>query len=73
MEVGVVGIGYADGYPRHAPTGTPVAVNGHISRLLGRVSMDMVIVELTGIRASVGDPVELWGPTIPVDTVAKGA
>lgn len=71
MRVGIVACGYADGYPRLAPTGTPVAVAGVRTRTLGRVSMDMLYVDLSALpTAGVGAPVELWGPTIPVDEVA---
>jgi alanine racemase len=73
-RVGVVACGYADGYPRHAPTGTPVLVDGHVSRILGRVSMDMLCVDLTpSPRADVGSPVVLWGEGMPVDAVATAA
>jgi alanine racemase len=74
LRVGVVACGYADGYPRHAPTGTPVLVNGRASRTLGRVSMDMLCVDLSECPdAGVGSPVELWGESVPVDTVAATA
>ncbi len=74
MAVGVVACGYADGYPRHAPTGTPVMVAGQRTRTLGRVSMDMLCVDLTDIpQAGIGSPVELWGANIPVDAVATAA
>lgn len=75
MRTGVVACGYADGYPRHAPTGTPVSVHGALARLLGRVSMDMLSVDLTGIpQARVGSPVVLWGQGGPsVDDVAHAA
>ena len=74
VRVGVVACGYADGYPRHAPTGTPVAVNGHWTRTLGRVSMDMLCIDLTDLaQADVGSAVELWGAQIPVDDVAHAA
>ncbi len=66
----MVAVGYGDGYPRHAPSGTPVAVNGRRTRLVGRVSMDMITVDLTGLDARVGDSVELWGDTVAVDEVA---
>ncbi len=72
-RIGVVACGYADGYPRHAPTGTPVWVNGADTRLLGRVSMDMLVIDLTAIDARVGDVVELWGKHLPVDRIAKAA
>jgi alanine racemase len=71
-RVGVVAIGYADGYPRHAPDGTPVAVNGRLTRLIGRVSMDMLTVDLSGQPAArIGDPVELWGQRIDVGEIAR--
>jgi alanine racemase len=74
MRVGVVACGYADGYPRHALTGTPVLVNGRISRTLGRVSMDMLCVDLSECpEAGVGTPVVLWGEGLPVDAVAAAA
>lgn len=74
MQVGIVAGGYADGYPRHAPTGTPVLVNGRRSCILGRVSMDMLHVDLSGIEsAGVGSPVILWGEGMPVDEVAQSA
>lgn len=74
MRVGTVACGYADGYPRHALTGTPVLVNGHLSRTLGRVSMDMLCVDLSECpNADVGSPVVLWGEGLPVDTVATAA
>lgn len=73
-RVGIVACGYADGYPRHAPTGTPVLVNGQLSRTLGRVSMDMLCVDLTGIPgAGLGSPVTLWGKGLPVEDVAAAA
>jgi alanine racemase len=72
MTIGVVSCGYADGYPRHAPTGTPISVNGVPTRLVGRVSMDMLGVDLTPVPgAAVGMPVVLWGEGGPsVDDVA---
>lgn len=74
MPVGVVGIGYGDGYPRHAEQGTPVWVGGTRTRLLGRVSMDLVTVDLRGIeQARCGDVVELWGGEVAVDEVAHYA
>jgi alanine racemase len=70
----VVACGYADGYPRHAPTGTPVLVNGQRAGTVGRVSMDMICVDLTGIPgACVGTPVTLWGEGLSADEVAAAA
>jgi alanine racemase len=72
--VGVVACGYADGYPRSAVTGTPMAVDGKMTRLIGRVSMDMLFVELTDIpNATIGSQVELWGNQVLANTVAKSA
>lgn len=74
MRIGVVACGYADGYPRHAPTGTPVLVCGQRTRLVGRVSMDMLTVDLSDIHeAELGSTVELWGEHLPIDEVAKAA
>jgi alanine racemase len=74
MRVGVVACGYADGYPRHAPDGTPVLVAGRRARTAGRVSMDMLTVDLTGIpEAAVGAPVTLWGAGLSADEVATSA
>jgi len=73
-RVGVVALGYADGYPRHAPDGTPVAIDGHISRLIGRVSMDMLTVDLTDLpQAGLGSRVELWGKQVLASEVAQYA
>lgn len=74
MRIGVVACGYADGYPRHAPTGTPVAVDGVKTRLVGRISMDMLTVDLTPVPAArVASRVELWGGQIRIDDVASSA
>ena len=82
MRVGVAAVGYADGYPRHAPSGTPIIVDGVRTRLLGRVSMDMVTVDLDPVRAAgraadVGSPVLCWGrhggAELPIDDVAEAA
>ncbi|KXU38574.1 alanine racemase [Ventosimonas gracilis] len=73
-RVGVVALGYADGYPRHAPNGTPVAIDGKPSRLIGRVSMDMLTVDLTDLpQAGLGSRVELWGKQVPASEVAQYA
>ncbi|MDR9751014.1 alanine racemase [Pseudomonas sp. SZMC_28357] len=74
MRVGVVAMGYADGYPRHAPTGTPVLVAGKRSQLIGRVSMDMLCVDLSDVpEAGLGSTVELWGKNILASDVAAAA
>lgn len=73
-RLGVVAIGYGDGYPRNAKVGTPVLVNGHRVPLIGRVSMDMVTVDLeTQAQAKPGDPVTLWGEGLPVEEIAMWA
>ena len=74
MRVGTVACGYADGYPRHASTGTPVLVEGKRTRTLGRVSMDMMTVDLSAWpAAAVGSRVTLWGEGLPVEEVAAAA
>jgi alanine racemase len=74
ITIGVVACGYADGYPRHAPTGTPVLVNGKRTRIVGRVSMDMITVDISDIpEAYIGTPVTLWGEGLPADEVAAAA
>ncbi|THF60298.1 alanine racemase [Pseudothauera rhizosphaerae] len=73
-RVGLVAMGYADGYPRSAPDGTPVSVDGQPTGLIGRVSMDMLSVDLTDLPAAgPGSRVELWGNEVPVNAVAQGA
>jgi len=73
-RVGLVAIGYADGYPRLATTGTPVAVDGTMTRVLGRVSMDMLTIDLSNHPGSgIGSRVELWGRHVPVNEVARRA
>jgi alanine racemase len=72
MKIGVVACGYADGFPRIAPEGTPVIVDGIRTKLVGRVSMDMLTVDLTPCPTSgVGSRVELWGQHLPIDDVAQ--
>lgn len=79
MRIGVVACGYADGYPRICPTGTPVLIDGVRSRTLGRVSMDMLVVDLTNLpQAGFGSTVTLWGRavngvTLCIDEVAVQA
>ncbi|HUH37454.1 MAG TPA: alanine racemase [Spongiibacteraceae bacterium] len=73
-RIATVGIGYGDGYPRHAPNGTPVLVNGHRAALAGRVSMDSICVDVTDCGpVSPGDPVELWGRALPAREIADHA
>ena len=72
--MGVAAIGYGDGYPRHARSGTPVLVNGQKVPLIGRVSMDMITVDLTECgKAKIGDAVTLWGEGLPVEEIARHA
>lgn len=74
MRIGIVACGYADGYPRHAPSGTPVLVDGTRSETVGRVSMDMLCVDLTHTpQAGIGTPVVLWGEDPLVTEVAAAA
>jgi len=74
MTVGVVACGYADGYPRHAPSGTPVLVAGERAGTVGRVSMDMLCVDISDIpEAYIGSPVTLWGEGLSCDEVATSA
>ena len=74
MSVGVAAIGYGDGYPRHAGNGMPVMLNGRRAALVGRVSMDMISIDLRGQpEANVGDEVILWGEDLPVEEVAAAA
>ncbi len=75
--IATVAIGYADGYPRNAKAGTPVFINGNIAPLVGRVSMDMITVDITDLanisNIVIGDSVELWGKNISIDTVAENS
>lgn len=74
MRIGIVACGYADGYPRHAPNGTPILVNGQHAQLIGRVSMDMLCVDLSNLPdAQVGSSVVLWGAGLPIEQVARAA
>ena len=73
-KIGTVAIGYGDGYPRHAVAGTPVLVSGVVSPLVGRVSMDMITVDLTdNPHAQLGSEVVLWGKGLPIEQVAESA
>ena len=79
LRIGIVACGYADGYPRHCPTGTPVLVEGVRTRTLGRVSMDMLAVDLSPMpTAQIGSEVTLWGlgphgEVLSIDEVARSA
>jgi alanine racemase len=74
MTIGVIACGYADGYPRHAPSGTPVLVAGERTRTVGRVAMDMICVDISDIDAAyIGTPVTLWGEGLAADEVANAA
>lgn len=72
-RIGVVAVGYGDGYPRHARNGTPVLVGGHRVPLVGRVSMDMITVDLGQLPVSIGESCVLWGEGLPADEVAAHA
>lgn len=72
--LGVVAMGYGDGYPRSAPSGTPVRINGREVPIVGRVSMDMISIDLgPDAHDSVGDEVVFWGPELPVERIAAGS
>jgi alanine racemase len=74
MRIGVAAIGYGDGYPRHARNGTPVLINGRRAPMIGRVSMDMITIDLRQhADARVGDKVTLWGEGLPLEEVAPWA
>ena len=74
LDIGVAAIGYGDGYPRHAESGTPVLINGTSASVIGRVSMDLITIDLRAHpNAKIGDPVVLWGHGLPVETVAAHA
>jgi alanine racemase len=72
--IGVVPVGYGDGYPRHIAANTPVLINGQLAPIVGRVSMDMITVDLTDCHdVHLGDAVELWGESLPVEVIARAA
>lgn len=74
MDIGIAAIGYGDGYPRHAASGTVVLANGARAPIVGRVSMDLLAIDLRGLPGSrVGDPVVLWGRGLPIEEVAEAA
>jgi alanine racemase len=73
-RVGIVAIGYGDGYPRHAPSGTPTLVRDQRCPTVGRVSMDLLAIDLSDLpSAAIGDAVRLWGPELPVEEIAGSA
>lgn len=73
-KLATVAIGYADGYPRNAKSGTPVFINGAQAPLVGRVSMDMITVDITDLKhTTIGDIVELWGKNLSIDIVAQNS
>ena len=73
--IGVLAVGYGDGYPRHISANTPVCVNGETVPIVGRVSMDMITIDLTDCknRIAIGDEVELWGNAVPIEVIAQSA
>lgn len=74
MPIGIASIGYGDGYPRSAPSGTPVLVGGRRAAIAGRVSMDLIAIDLRDVAdARIGDPVVLWGRELPIEEVAERA
>lgn len=74
MRLGLIACGYADGYPRLASSGTPVCIDGQASSVVGRVSMDMMIVDMTHLStANIGSEVELWGERVSINVVAAKA
>ncbi|QJC29778.1 alanine racemase [Enterobacteriaceae endosymbiont of Plateumaris sericea] len=73
-RIGIVACGYADGYPKNISNNTPILVDGHITKILGDVSMDMIAVDLINIpTANIGSKVELWGENIKIDDIAQSA
>jgi alanine racemase len=72
MRIAIIACGYADGYPRHAPDGTPIIIDGHTTQIVGKVSMDMITADITDInQANIGSTVQLWGDILPIDKVAQ--
>ncbi len=73
-KIAIIGIGYGDGYPRHAKSGTPILINNQLCSLVGRVSMDTICVDISGVKAQIGDTAILWGDErLPIETVATYA
>jgi alanine racemase len=73
MKIAVIAIGYGDGYPRGVDADTPLLIQGRRAGIVGRVSMDLLTVDLKGIDARIGDEAVLWGPGLPVDEIARHA
>ncbi|VFP87072.1 alanine racemase [Candidatus Erwinia haradaeae] len=74
QRIGIVACGYADGYPRHAPSGTPVKILEHMTKTIGTVSMDMMAIDLTMYpQAYIGSKVELWGDSVKINDVATAS
>ena len=73
MRIAVIALGYADGYPRALQTSVNVSINGHLAPIVGRVSMDMITVDISEIDTNIGDEVELWGQDINIHDVATAA
>ncbi|MBP7900546.1 MAG: alanine racemase [Gammaproteobacteria bacterium] len=73
-QLAIIAAGYGDGYPRHVPSGTLVLVNGRQAPIVGRVSMDMISVDVSHLdQVDVGDPVVLWGKGLPIEHLAQAA
>jgi len=73
-RIATIAIGYADGYSRHLGNGSPIIVNGQRASIAGRVSMDMITVDVTDVAGvEIGSPVQLWGDMLPVEEVAEAA
>ena len=72
-QIATIAVGYGDGYPRQAPNGTPVLIQGEECPIVGRVSMDMITVDITDLpqTPAIGEPVILWGPQLPVNKIAS--
>ncbi len=73
MRIGVVACGYADGYSRHAKDGTPIIVNNQLTSMVGKVSMDMLTVDITNIEAHIGSSVQMWGEQLHIDEIAQNS
>lgn len=74
MKIGTIAIGYGDGYPRHAKNGTPVLIHGQRCPIVGRVSMDLITIDLSNVtQAKIGDRVTMWGEGLPVEEIAACA